>query len=254
MLKKALARFMGADQEEQRFHATFNRVIAQGRYLDGREGLLLDIGARDGAHTRTFLDALAARQATAAKTGRAATSGWEPVIVELNPDYLAVAQTHFRCVAANAERALPFGDRAAACIVVNQILEHLKDPFHLLAECDRVLNVGGALIIGVPNLAGLLNRLYLLIGRQPPAIHMPGPHVRGYALSALRAYLTSNANFRMRRFFGSCLYPLPPCLSEPAAVIFPGLASYTFFVLEKVRDAQPSAWLMGADSGETHYA
>ncbi len=249
MLKACLRYILQTAQEEPRLHATFNRTVAAGRYLEGREGLLIDIGARDGVYTAQLLESVTASNRTTP------FGDWRPVLVEISQEYLARARQRFGCVRANVERSgLPFESRSASCVVINQVLEHLKDPFQVLAECDRVLKVGGIFLIGVPNLAGLVNRLYLLAGKQPAAINLPGPHVRGYTLRSLRAYLKTNPNFVLRRVFGSCLYPLPPFLSEPLAVRWPGLACYMFFVLEKVADAQPSAWEAGRHAtGETTF-
>jgi len=58
---------------------------------------------------------------------------------------------------------LPFNDCSIDCIIMNQILEHTKDIFWILHECTRVLSIQGSLIIGVPNLAALHNRLILLL-------------------------------------------------------------------------------------------
>ncbi len=238
---------LDAANEEPRLHATFNQQVVRGRFLEGREGVLVDIGARDGVYTQQLLDSLEKAQ------GRSGL--WSPVVGEINTAYLQNARKRFRCVVTNAENSdLPFKDRSVACVVLNQILEHLKDPYRVLSEADRILNVGGMLLIGVPNLGGLVNRLYLLMGRQPPAIHMPGPHVRGYTLRSLRAYLTSNPNFRLRSCFGACFYPFPPFLSERLGARFPEFSSYMFFVLEKIADQQPSVWRAAREAtGETTF-
>lgn len=46
---------------------------------------------------------------------------------------------------------LPFRDRSFACVVLAEVLEHVRTPFGLLAETARVLVVGGRLIITTPN-------------------------------------------------------------------------------------------------------
>lgn len=243
-LKQLLRRLLGADEEEQRFHATFNRVVATEGHLRGVSGLLLDVGARDAVYTRRFLDAVNA----------CGDNGpWSVVATDVSPAYLSKARERFTCLAMDAERQdWPLRSRVVSCVILNQLLEHLHDPFHVLGEADRVLKVGGLLLIGVPNLAGLVNRCYLLLGRQPPAVHFPGPHPRGYTFRAMRNFLATNPNFTLIRSFGACCYPFPPPLSEWAGRRWPSGASFVFFVARKVADRQPSPWFSGREAtGET---
>ena len=251
MFKRLIKAWIGAGREEQRFHGTFNRVVAEGGFLSGNSGVLLDVGARDGV----FIEQLLLALERASSNPAAVRASWKAIVVDINFDYLAEARKRFPTVAADMEGGdWPFASGGASCVVMNQLLEHLKDPFRVLGEADRVLRAGGLLILGVPNLAGWVNRLYLLCGKQPPAIHFPGPHVRGFTWRAFKRFLETNPNFRIEKTFGSCWYPLPPFLSEAWAVRRPQAASYMFFVLRKTADAQPSAWLIprGA-TGETTF-
>ena len=75
---------------------------------------------------------------------------------------------------------LPFADESIDVVLCNQVLEHVKEIFWILHQVNRVLRVGGHLVIGVPNLASWHNRLLLLCGRQPTVIQNHSAHVRGY--------------------------------------------------------------------------
>lgn len=249
-LKAWLYRWLGADREDARLHETFVAVIAREGFLRGRGGVLLDIGARDGATTQQLLDAIARPPDT---TMSPPSGPWHAIIVDISRNYLAWGRQQFARLYADTERSdWPVRSGSVNCVLMNQFLEHLKDPYRPLGEADRVLRVGGTLLIGVPNVGGLVNRLYLLWGRQPPAIHFPGPHVRGFTYRAMRAYLATNHNFRIERSFGACCYPLPPPLSEWVGRHWPAGASYMFFIARKVADAQPSPWLAGRTvTGET---
>lgn len=244
LVKDAIKRLLGAFDEEPRFHRTFIDELVRKRHLPS-EGLLLDVGARDGAFTRQLLERWAHHAG-----GEGQLQG---VVMDVSAAYLARGAGALPGVLADAERSdWPFSSGSVAVVILNQVLEHVADPFQLLGEADRVLRVGGRLILGVPNLGGLVNRLYLLCGRQPPAIHFPGPHVRGFTFGALRRFVASNPNLRLVHAFGACAYPFPPPLSEWVGRACPSVASYMFFVLEKRADRRPSPWLDGrAVTGET---
>jgi SAM-dependent methyltransferase len=48
------------------------------------------------------------------------------------------------------------------------VIEHLLNPDNVLEESYRILKPGGYLIIKTPNLSSWINRMYLLLGYQPP--------------------------------------------------------------------------------------
>ena len=66
--------------------------------------------------------------------------------------------------------SLPFANEPLQVILSNQTLEHVKEIFWIFHEVSRVLKTNGYLIIAVPNLASLHNRLLLLLGMQPSCL------------------------------------------------------------------------------------
>lgn len=83
---------------------------------------------------------------------------------------------------------LPFDDRRFDAVTFHGVLEHLfTPPDPLFDEFERVLDVGGQLILGTPNFANLQNRVKLLAGVNPQEeiesehVHGRG-HVREYTL------------------------------------------------------------------------
>jgi len=74
----------------------------------------------------------------------------------------------------------PFEDCTFDIINANQILEHTKEIYWIFHEISRTLKVGGYLVIGVPNLASLHNRILLLLGKHPTCIKSNSAHVRGF--------------------------------------------------------------------------
>jgi SAM-dependent methyltransferase len=63
---------------------------------------------------------------------------------------------------------VPFADRFFDMIIFTEVLEHVfAPPSEILQEFKRVLRPGGELILGVPNIARLANRLRLALGVSP---------------------------------------------------------------------------------------
>ncbi len=100
-----------------------------------------------------------------------------------------------------------------ACI---EVLEHLYDPDHALAEICRVLVRGGRAVVSVPNLAYWRYRLALLQGRVPPPASDPR-HLQQYDLQTLEASL-SGAGLQPIRVAGFGV--LFPRLAEKHPALF----------------------------------
>jgi SAM-dependent methyltransferase len=132
---------------------------------------------------------------------------------------------------------VPLGDESVDVVMSNQVLEHTKEIFWILHEASRVLRTGGHLIIGVPNLASLHNRLLLLLGRQPTSIQNSTAHVRGYTRGDLLTFLERGfpGGYRLRARGGSNFYPFPPLIARPLAAALPGMAWGLFLLLRKER-------------------
>jgi ubiquinone/menaquinone biosynthesis C-methylase UbiE len=130
----------------------------------------------------------------------------------------------------------PFKDESIDVIIANQIMEHVKEVFWVLHEISRVLKLGGSLIIGVPNLASLHNRLLLLFGQQPSIIQNKSAHVRGYTKKDILNLLNScfPGGYELQMFGGSNFYPFPSILAKPLARIFPNSSWSIFLLLKKI--------------------
>lgn len=135
---------------------------------------------------------------------------------------------------------LPLADGSMDVVIMNQVLEHTKEIFWILHEVSRVLSVGGTLILGVPNLASLHNRILLFLGRQPAAIQPHTAHVRGFTRSGLLSLLAIcyPGGYRLRAWAGSNFYPFPASLARLVARWLPSLAVGLFLMLEKARPYQ----------------
>ncbi len=118
-------------------------------------------------------------------------------------------------------------------VIANQVLEHTKEIFWIMAEAARIIRPGGEFLVGVPNLASLHNRLLLLAGRQPTQIQSLSAHVRGFTLPDFKAFAEQGGFFRLKSYAGSNFYPFPPGLAMPLSKMFPSLSWGIFFRLER---------------------
>lgn len=185
---------------------------------------ILDVGAGYGK------DLLAVKRALPGAT-LAAVEGYPGAVAFLRESGVDVTSI-------DLERdPLPFADGSFDVVMCNQVIEHVKELFWLVSELTRVCKLGGHLMIGYPNLGSLHNRVALLFGRQPPAIHVFGPHVRGITNAGLADFLQAGGVLRVGRVLGGNFYPFPPAVSRPLARWLPGLAVSSFCTAQKIADA-----------------
>jgi SAM-dependent methyltransferase len=130
----------------------------------------------------------------------------------------------------------PFGPGSVDVVIANQILEHTKELFWILHQVSTAIREGGRLLVGVPNLASLHNRILLLGGRQPTSLRNYTAHVRGFTKRDLEALLDRGfpGGYRLSGFAGSNFYPFPGPVARPLARLFPSMAWGIFLELEKV--------------------
>lgn len=132
---------------------------------------------------------------------------------------------------------LPYADEHFDVVIANQILEHVKEIFWVLHNATRVISIGGHLIVGVPNLASLHNRIILMLGMQPTPVNSFSAHVRGFTKHDFIRLLEScwPGGYRLVERRGSNFYPFPPRLAQPLARLAPSMAWGMFLLLRKER-------------------
>lgn len=184
---------------------------------------ILDVGAGYGRD-------LFAVQAAIPEAHLFAVEGYPPAVEHLGERGVSV-------VSINLERdRLPFEDNSFDVVMCNQVIEHIKEIFWLVGEMSRVCRRDGHIMIGTPNLGSLHNRVALFFGHQPPAIHVFGPHVRGYTVHGLSEFLQEGGLLKVEKAVGSGFYPFKPRISRRLAKVAPGLAVSTFVLSRKVGD------------------
>jgi SAM-dependent methyltransferase len=185
---------------------------------------VLDLGAGEGE------DLELARRVFPG-THALAIEGYAPCVERLRSEGVEVHQIDIE------HDRLPCDDESVDAIISNQVLEHTKEIFWIFHEVSRVLKIDGHLILGLPNLAALHNRVLLALGRQPTVIQTNSAHVRGFTKSDLLKFLDSAFadGYACLRRRGSNFYPFPPVLAKPLARLLPGMAWGMFLLLQKRR-------------------
>jgi SAM-dependent methyltransferase len=185
---------------------------------------ILDVGAGYGS------DIIRAR-ADLRRSGKSP----ELFAIESFPMAIAHLSSHdIKVFAIDIEREkLPFDNGFFDAVICNQVYEHTKEIFWITSEICRVLRSGGIFVLGVPNLGSLHNRLSLIAGYQPPAIHVFGPHIRGFTVQGLTEFVEAGGCLKVKRILGGNFYPFPPVISRPLSQLLPGLSVSSFYILER---------------------
>jgi ubiquinone/menaquinone biosynthesis C-methylase UbiE len=129
---------------------------------------------------------------------------------------------------------LPFKDCKFDLVICNQVLEHIKNYKHVIAEIIRVTKKEGFILLGIPNLAHLINRIYLLFGIQPLCLRVDSTHVRGFTHKAFLEMIKALKNVKLEGSAGSTIYPLPYFIAKFLSYYLIGLSGYTCYLLKKI--------------------
>lgn len=123
-------------------------------YLSASPGkLLLDVGCGSGELTASMRDL-----------------GWQ--VEGLDFDAIAVqeARKHGFRVRLGTLEEQSYPDKSFDAIITSHVVEHVHDPFTLLAECYRVLRPGGRMVALTPNVRSLCHKIFGIHwrGLEPP--------------------------------------------------------------------------------------
>lgn len=179
-----------------------------GLAADLRCARVLDVGCGDGTITMLVANAMKATEVQG---------------IEISPEGGSLARSRgIDVVVCDVEPGKwPLPDGYFDAVYCGELVEHVFEPAHVLAEIHRVLRVGGVCLLTTPNLASWYNRLSLLLGFQPfehcascwhpEAGKLPvggfartigGEHLRVMTLPALKA-LAKQAGLKIAKVVGA---------------------------------------------------
>jgi methionine biosynthesis protein MetW len=154
--------------------------------------------------------------------------------VDINDVCLKACQAKFNAIKMDIEKnELPFRNDIFDLVICNQVLEHLRNYKEVIKDAIRVTRKRGHILIGIPNLSHLINRILLLFGLQPLCIALDGPHIHGFTHKSFVKLLKSLDQVEMIDFTGTVMYPLPYFLATIMSKHFVGLTGYTCYLLRK---------------------
>lgn len=206
------------------------------------EAKLLDCGCADGETTMQIAKRIGTKKVSA--------------IEIIEEDAAKAEERGIRVSKSDLNQPVPFDSESFDIVHAANIIEHLYDTDAFLREVHRVLKVGGYFLVSTSNLAALHNIFFLLLRRQPPAVHVSdeilvgvwnskrrpwvehwrsgGPqHRRIFTLAALEGLLAYHG-FKVERSVGAGYYPLPLVLARVICKIDKSHSAYIVIKARKI--------------------
>ena len=135
------------------------------------------------------------------------------------------------------KEALDFKDESVDVFIANQVFEHTKEIFWINDQIARKLIIGGYLIIGLPNISSLHNRILFLFGKQPTQMKTYSAHIRGFAHNEIVDFfhICFPGGYELVEKRGAQFYPFPKFAARFLSAIFPNFAFSNFYLFKKVK-------------------
>ncbi len=185
-------------------------------------GTLLDVGCSDGGVIAPLKErhALFGMDVSPQSVQQAASNGVQAKVGDI-------------------ESALPFDDAAFDIVLAAETIEHVVRTDFFLHEINRVLRVGGHVIITTPNVGCLISLPAMALFDMPPYMgaRYRSPHVRDFTIRTLR-YALQNHGFETLRVHGAALLlPFAGALLPALGYRFPRLSPTMVFLARKARNS-----------------
>ena len=211
------------------------RVIAS---MIGTGGRLLDVGCWDGSVARTY----------AKRFLQSEGSEIHGVDFVRHPEAVRFYREVYEADISHV--ALPVASEQFDTVVISEVIEHVFDTDFVLGEIYRVLKKSGVLVITAPNLASIVNRLFLLLGYQPVYTEVssrksnygnpwrrdgkPAGHIRDFTLRALSDLVRAHG-FSIERTASVPIVEKQPfaLLERVAGLVRPSLGGNTILKCRK---------------------
>lgn len=146
---------LGADENRDLLQREQRAIELVRRYAPERAGAsVLDVGCGNGF----FLQQLDERLR---RDYRYHGVDYSPYQVE------CAASRPYEVRLGNLEEGIPHDAATFDVVYAGEVIEHLYNPDHLIAECRRVLRPDGLLVLSTPNLHAWFNRVLFPLGIQP---------------------------------------------------------------------------------------
>ena len=156
--------------------------------------------------------------------------------IEINEELANEAKQRIdKVIVQSAERKWRVNSCYFDVVNMGAILEHIFDYHFVLNEANRVLKHKGLLIISVPNLACVINRIKLLVGEQP-IWYREFQHIRVWTKPWLEKTLEIHG-FTTILWLGALSSRHVP-LKNRLEKLFPSFFSILICKAEKLRDAK----------------
>ena len=166
-------------------------------------------------------------------------NGNEVIAVDSNQEFVEYCRGRgLNCVYAHCETKFPFEDGIFDTVIAGEIIEHVYDTNQFLNECNRVLKMGGEVVLTTPNLGFWKHRIKLLLGLNMPFEYGMGGyfvnHIRYFNLASLKRALKGHG-FAIVRTEPSYYFYDNSFLNIFIPNIFKNFSFHIIAVLKKVK-------------------
>jgi SAM-dependent methyltransferase len=173
---------------------------------------LLDVGCNDGDFTEKIAKKLNTKEIFG---------------IEIDPDKARAASERGIVVEiCDASKPFPFKDCYFDIVTSNQLIEHVYNLDNFFSEVYRILKKNGEVIISTANLCSWHNIFFMILGMQPPGMHLckvqvgnflygtqTHGHLRLFSLKALKD-IARYHGFKVENIAVNGYYPFPRFISR----------------------------------------